>query len=422
MSKRPLWRGRTLILVGILLAAFNLRTAVTAPSPLFGPIGADLHFDTAFIGVLGLLPPAAFAVFGYFTPFIAHRVGLERLALLGMLLAGAGQLARSFVGESLGFLIWSIVALAGMGIGNVVIPPLVKRYFPDRVGTLSTMYLVVLQTGTFVPPLLAIPIADGADWRFSVASWSVLAFLAALPWIGVLITRRRQKPTAGSAEDSAAGSVGSAGVDEAPELATADQKGRVWRSSVGLGLTLMFATTSLNTYAMFTWIPEILIGAGSSEAFAGTMLSLFAGLGLVSGLAMPSVATRARKPFGYVLASVFCFLAGYTGLYLAPTTGTVVWICLIGLGPSTFPMGLTMINVRSRTPIGSTSLSGFVQGVGYAIACLGPLTFGLFHDATGGWGLSFIFLVAMLILLLIGGWYACRPLFVEDTWHRRAKG
>ena len=45
----------------------------------------------------------------------------------------------------------STVALLGMGIGNVILPPLVKRYFPDRVGPVSSLYITVLQVGTILP-------------------------------------------------------------------------------------------------------------------------------------------------------------------------------------------------------------------------------------------------------------------------------
>src|SRR3546814_5695326 len=90
-----------------------------------------------------MLPSAAFAVFGVATPAIAHRIGLERTALLAMALAALGLVLRSLAGGTGGLLFGSIVALAGIGMGNVVLPPLVKRHFADRVGTLSTLYITV---------------------------------------------------------------------------------------------------------------------------------------------------------------------------------------------------------------------------------------------------------------------------------------
>jgi len=140
LTLRPLWAGRAIVLVGIVLSAVTLRTAVTSITPQLDPIGADLGFGSAVAGVFGMLPVLAFAVFGLVTPVLVHRVGLERMALVAMLMAAVGTFTRSLAGDTLVLLALSALALGGMGVGNVVIPPLVKRYFPDRVGGLSTLH------------------------------------------------------------------------------------------------------------------------------------------------------------------------------------------------------------------------------------------------------------------------------------------
>ena len=94
----------------------------------------------------------------------------------------------------------------------------------------------------------------------------------------------------------------------------------------------------------------------------------------------------------------------------------LLWSALVGLGASTFPLSLTLINLRTRTPAGSSALSGFMQGVGYSLACLGPLLFGLAREASGSWTWSFVMLGASLAVLLLGGWQACKPRLLEDSW------
>src|SRR5690606_17209110 len=175
--------GRALVLAGIVLAAFNLRTAVTSLTPLLDVLGREFGFGPAFAGLLGMAPTAAFAAAGVGTPRLAHRLGLERTAALSMGLASAGLLWRALGGSSAALLAASAVALAGMGIGNVILPPLVKRYFPERVGTLSSLYITVLQVGTILPALLAVPVATAADWRASLGLWTLLALAALLPWL-----------------------------------------------------------------------------------------------------------------------------------------------------------------------------------------------------------------------------------------------
>src|SRR3546814_4015610 len=137
------------------------------------------------------------------TPASAHGIGLERAALLGMALAAVGLVLRSVAGGTGGLLLGWIVALAGMGMGNVVLPPLVKRYFADRVGTLSTLYITVLQLGTILPALVAVPVAAAVGWRISMGAWALVAVAAALPWIGVLWIERRKESELARCPDAA---------------------------------------------------------------------------------------------------------------------------------------------------------------------------------------------------------------------------
>lgn len=411
-SARPaLAGGRTLVLAGIVLSAFNLRTAVTSLTPLLDELGRVFGFGATMAGVLGMLPSAAFAAFGVATPALAHRAGLERTALLSMLLAAAGLVLRSLAGGTGVLLLGSIVALAGMGIGNVVLPPLVKRYFADRVGALSTLYITVLQLGTILPALVAVPVAAAVGWRISMGAWAVLAVAAALPWIGVLWIERRRESELARCHDAAV-----AAGDEAPELSAPPARGRAWRTPLGWGMALMFGMTSLATYSMFTWLPKLLTEAGATPAFGGAMVALYSALGLLAALGMPALAVRVANPFPIVLACAACHLAGFAGLLLAPMALPLLWVPLIGLGPSTFPLALTLINLRTRTPGGSAALSGFMQGVGYALASLGPLLFGVLHEATGGWAWPFAMLAASVVVMALGGWQACKPRTLEDTW------
>lgn len=415
---RPLWQGRAWVLAGIVLSAFTLRTAVTSLTPLLDALGREFAFGATMTGVFGMVPTAAFALFGVATPALAHRIGLERAALAAMAMAALGLLARAFVGDTWQLLAANALALAGMGIGNVVLPPLVKRYFADRVGTVSTAYITVLQLGTILPALAAVPMMQAAGWRVSLGSWSLVAVAAALPWLAVLWMEARGRSEQARRLAQVHDRAVHAG-DAAPELAAAPAeaaRGRVWRSPVAWGMALMFGMTSLITYSMFTWLPKLLIEAGGSPALGGSMVALFSTLGMISALCMPALAVRVANPFPIVLACVLAYLGGFAGLLLAPMHGTFVWVGLIGLGPSTFPLALTLINLRTRSPAGSAALSGFMQGLGYTLSCLGPLLFGWLHELSHGWLWPFAMLGAGLVVLVIGGRMACKPRMLEDSW------
>lgn len=400
MTTRHTWRGRRLALAALVLAAFNLRTAVTSLTPLLAMVGDSLHFGTAVAAVLGTLAPAAFALCALATPSINARLGLERTTMLAMALASLGLLMRSFAAGPGTLVAASFLALAGMGIGNVVLPPLVKRYFADRVGGVSAMYITSLQLGTMLPALVAVPMTQAFGWRVSLGAWALPALVAALPLVPLL---RRARDGRGDA------------LHVAPPAGA-----RIWRSSVAWALGTLMGMTSLVTYAMFTWIPRWFVDSGATPARAGALLGIYSGVGLVSTFVVPMLAVRLRQPFAIVAVALLLHAAGYAGLLVAPLAFAGLWAALLGLAGATFPLSLTLINLRTRTPVGSARLSGFVQSMGYMLACAGPLAVGALRDASGGWRAPVAFLAGCIALLAVGGWQACRPRTVEDDWRRTA--
>lgn len=387
-------------LLGVVLVSLNLRTAVTSLSPLLGVIDAEIGLGTGGMGLLGMVPTVMFALWGVLTPIVLRRMGLELLTVLAMTAAAAGQVLRALAHDPWVMGVGSLVALAGMGIGNVVAPPLVKKYFPRHVAAVSMAYITGLQLGTVVPALVAVPVEEAAGWRVSIGWWAVLAMVAAVPWVVEIL--RGGSDTAGPPAVGAVGGTGPA------------QRVRPWRSPVGLALALFFGTNSLCTYAFFTWLPAVAESIGMTRAEGGLALAVYSAIGLIAALVVPWAAGRFEDPYPVVVVSVVCYLAGFAGLLWAPGAAPWVWICLLGVGPSTFPLCLTLINLRTRTQAGSAALSGFSQGVGYTAASLGPLVFGFLLSGPGlGGGLAF--LTVVLAVMCVVGRIACRPRMLEDT-------
>ena len=135
---------------------------------------------------------------------------------------------------------------------------------------------------------------------------------------------------------------------------------------------------------------------------------------------VPLLATRMRNPLPIVVVFESCLVVGYLGLMLSPASGTAAWTLLAGLGLGSFPLALALMNLRTRSSAGAVRLSGFSQGVGYAVAGVGPVLVGVLHGATGGWTAPFVLLFVSLALLLAGAVVACRPVMLEDTWERRS--
>lgn len=410
--KRP-WTGRIGALLGIMVMALSLRTAVSVVPPLLGELRGELGFNASTIGLLAMLPPLVFAIFGLLTPFLIRRFSLEKVLIAAVILAVAGQLLRASSGSVWAFLGFTAIVMAGYGIGNVVLPPLVKKYFPDRVGLVTAGYVTLLAVGTAVSPQLAVPLAELSNWRVSVGVWASVSLVVLLPWAAQALRDRRERRAelkndvvhAAGADSS---SFAVPGVLPVPKLMP-------WKSPVAWGLAIFLAGNSAQTYVYFTWLPPYLTGQGIDAATAGSALAYFAILGLPVSLLVPLWVPRMKNPIFAIGLFAACWSIGHLGLYFSPLDKTWLWVTFSGLGQGTFATALLMVNLRSRTTHGSAVLSGFSQGVGYAFAGIAPLLFGTIHDSTGSWTASFTMLGACLVVMMIGAVMINKRRYIEDS-------
>ena len=395
--------------MGIVLFAFSLRSAVASLSPLYDHIAVDFDVPAAVIGLIGTAPPVCYAVFGLLTPALERRFGLERLAVVAMVVVAIGLIVRSLAPGAGLLLAGTALIFAAVGVGNILLPPLVKRYFPDRVGLMTTVFSTTMALATFLPPLVAVPVVDATDWHVSLGLWAVFALVATVPWIGLAVRHA-------AAEKSRA----AAASDDDIEQPSPRVFGRMWRLPIAWALLVGFAVSSTLAYTAFAWLPTILVDiAGVTPAVAGVLLALFGFMGLPASLAVPLLVTRAhatRALFGVAVGTGF---AGIGGLLFVPTVAPWLWVALFGLAPLLFPMILVLLGLRTRTHEGAVALSGFVQSGGYAIAALFPVGIGLLHDATDSWTAPLIVLAVVVAAAIPAGVVAAQPHTVEDDWERR---
>ncbi len=394
----PLHRGRLTLWawLAIALTAVNLRTAVTGFTPLLEIIGSDLGFGVTLSGLLGTVPAVSFGIFGFLAPAVTRKFGLERTATVALGLTALSLLMRAFSPAPSLLVLSTVLALAGIGAANVVIVPLVKAWFADRLALGTSLYLILMQAGQFIAPLLAVPVAEAATWRLSVGIWAGPAAVAGVVWLFLAVRLPADH--------------------HAPAAVTAtDARPRISRSATVWGLVILFAMISLSNYGIITWVPAVLTDAGGSAALGGSMVALYSAWGMLAALVVPQLATRMTNPFIVVVGCAIFLVAGYLGLLLSPLDGTLMWMCALGIGVSTFPLCMTLINRRTKSPQTASAVSGFVQGIGYGLACFGPIGLGLLREATGSWLIPLLVLAASAIPGVIAGWFACRPRFVEDS-------
>ena len=429
-SARPLWQGRALALVGIVLVAFSLRSAVASLSPVIDHVAADFPVSPVVIGLIGAAPPVCFAIFGLLTPLFERRFGLERMAVAAITLMALGLLLRGFAVDSTTLLAATAVVFAGVGSGNVLLPPLVKKYFPDRLGVMMTIYSTTMAVSTFLPPLFAVPVADSLGWRVSLGMWGLVAGIALVPWVALLLKNGPRAgepvktellvpdPTDGVDDVQDAVAVATGPISTAP--ANRRHFARLWRLPLAWALAVVFGASSTMAYVSFAWMPTMLVDIGGvTPATAGFLLSLFALIGLPCSLLVPILVVRfqATRPLFFV--AVGGGLVGLAGLLFVPTVALPLWVSIFGLTAIMFPLSLVLLSIRARTPESAVALSGFVQSIGYAIAATFPLLVGLLHETTAGWQIPLLVIAGVLIVAIPAGIVAGRRRTVEDEWERR---
>lgn len=396
-------RGRILALVGIVLLAFSLRSAVASLSPLFDAIGEDFVLPAAVLGLIGTVPPLCFAVFGLLASGFERRFGLERTTLVALGAVALGLVARAAAIDAYGLLLGSALVFAGVGVGNVLLPALVKKYFPDRIGLMTTVYSTMMAISTFVPPLVAVPVADAAGWRTSLGLWAVFALAGLAPWIVLALRARR----AALAE-----------VDLEP--VSTRVFGRMWRLPTAWALAVTFFVSSAVAYTSFAWLPKILVDtAGVTPQVAGTLLSLFALIGLPASLVVPVLVARRGVVLPLFIVASASGVLGAGGLLVAPASAPWLWVALLGILPLLFPLVLTSVGLRTRTHDATVALSSFAQSLGYGVTMLMPIGVGLIHDAMGSWTVPLFMLLAISLLAVPAGVVIARRKTVEQEWEQR---
>lgn len=169
----PGLRTRVLVVAGIALTAVSLRSGVTSAGAELGGIRTGLGMSGAAAGMLTTLPVICFAAVGTLVPTAARRVPARRLVVVGLVADAVGLAGRAVTTTGAAFLMASLIALAGVAVANVMLPVLIKRHFPDRLGLMTGVFSMCVAIGLGLPAAVTVPIgnATGAAWRGGLALW-----------------------------------------------------------------------------------------------------------------------------------------------------------------------------------------------------------------------------------------------------------
>ncbi|MDX2643759.1 MFS transporter [Streptomyces sp. PA03-1a] len=400
---------RVQLLVGgaLFVSAFSLRPAITSLGPLLEEVRTSLGMSGTVAGLLISLPALSFAVFGAAAPRLSRRYGPAAVICTGMALVATGLFLRPFTGHTVPFLAAGALALSGIAVGNVLMPVVVKRWFPRRVGTMTGLYAMALSCGTALAAALSVPVtgALGGDWRLGLAAWGAVGAVAVLPWLPLVRDRSRHASAAAGAF---------AGTPATPT-------GRITGSPTAWALTVYFGLQSAAAFVAMGWLPQILRDAGVPASAAGLMLGVSMAVGVPMSFVLPAIGGRLPGQGPLVVVLGLFGVVGYTGLWAAPGAAPWVWTVLIGVSNCAFSLALTMIGMRARTGPGVVRLSAFVQCTGYLLSVPAPILIGALYQHTGGWDLPVAAMLLLLVPQIAAGVLAGRDRTVEDELRHGAK-
>lgn len=382
-------KERLLLILGIILIAFNLRPALTSLGPLIGLIRIESTFSNSLLGLITTLPLLVFALLSPLVPSLARYLGNEKALFAGLLILALGIVVRSIpmVGS---LFVGTLLIGVGIVIGNVLLPSLIKDRLPKEIGKMTGLYSTAMVGFAALASGVSVPLAERlkGGWRAALGFWMITAVLAIIIWLPQLKYKG--------------------------QVLTYHQKG-LWTSPLAWQVTLFMGLQSFCFYIIIAWLPEILVSYGTNISQAGWLLAFNQFISIPGALWAPIVAERMTQQRKLVLGIGLLYLIGiscmlFNSNFIVLTLGTLI----LGFGQgASVSLAFTFFVLRTRNAWEAAGLSGMAQACGYLLAALGPLLIGFLFDATQQWTWPLLVLLLASLVMILAGWGAGRNQYVE---------
>ncbi|OMF65226.1 MFS transporter [Paenibacillus sp. FSL R5-0766] len=384
-NKKFVQSSVALIILGIIVIAANLRTPLTSVGPLVGFIRDDVHISNTLAGLITTVPLLAFALLSPLVPKLGRRYGVERIILIALIFLTVGIVIRSLSGAVHLFIGTAVLGFA-IAICNVLLPSIIKRDFPNKIGSMTGVYSISMNLCGAIASGISVPLAmnAGLKWQGALGIWGILSFVSILCWLPQL--RNQTKQTATTSQHMASNDV------------------NVWRSPLAWQVTLFMGIQSMVFYVLIAWLPEILKQQGIDSNQSGWYLSIMQLAMLPFTFIVPVIAGRMSNQRLLVVITSILLLTGTLGLLYGSSNVILLWIVILGIGGGfAFSLAMMFFGLRTENAHQAAELSGMAQSIGYLLAAIGPALIGYLHDATNSWHLPLFILLGASVLLFIVG-------------------
>ncbi|WP_339308247.1 MFS transporter [Paenibacillus sp. FSL R5-0519] len=394
------------MILGIIVIAANLRTPLTSVGPLVSLIRDDVHISNTLAGLITTVPLLAFALLSPLVPKLGRRYGVERIIWIALMLLTVGIVIRSLSGAVNLFIGTAVLGFA-IAVCNVLLPSIIKRDFPNKIGSMTGVYSISMNLSGAIASGISVPLAinGGLKWQGALAVWGILSFVSILCWLPQL--RNRTKQTATTSHQMASNHV------------------NVWRSRLAWQVTMFMGIQSMVFYVLIAWLPEILKQQGIESNQSGWYLSIMQLAMLPFTFIVPVIAGRMSSQRSLVVITTILLMTGTLGLLYGSSNIILLWIIILGIGGGfAFSLAMMFFGLRTENAHQAAELSGMAQSIGYLLAAMGPALIGYLHDATNSWNLPLFILLGASILLFLVGIGAANNRFVgsQNSYEMSRKG
>jgi CP family cyanate transporter-like MFS transporter len=346
------------------LAGVALRLTVLAVPPVVPQLHAELELSETEIAVLGGLLSLLFAAAAIPGSLLIARLGAVTALVIGLLINGIGSVARAAAPGVLALDAATIVMGLGIAIMQPALPPLVRDWFPQRIGFATAVYTNGLLVGEFVIVAITIPFVlplVGGSWRWDFVVWA-LPVLATAALVVVAAPRQKRAFT---------------GALPSPRRWWPD-----WRQPLIWRLGLILGSENSMYFGSNNFLPDYLTAAGRPDLISAGLTALSFSQ-LPASLLMLALAGRlARRPSAYVATGAVA-LVSLVGMMAAGGMWIVVWAGILGFANAVIlVLALALPSLLSRPDdVHRTSAAMFT--ISYSCAVVIPIVGGALWDLTG---------------------------------------
>ena len=117
-----------ILFTAVALVSVNLRPGASSVGPVLEELRSGLGMSATVAGAMTGLPGLVFGLVGAVSVAFARRVGMTAGITIGLVAAALGLLLRVTTGDVPLFLVLTVVGLAGMAVGNVLVPAWIKAH------------------------------------------------------------------------------------------------------------------------------------------------------------------------------------------------------------------------------------------------------------------------------------------------------